>query len=442
MHILDLIEKKKSGIALDANEIAWFVQAYVAGEVADYQAAALLMAIRLVGAGVEETYSLTKAMVESGSVFDPTGISRPLIDKHSTGGVGDKVTLVLAPILAACGAGVAKMSGRGLGHTGGTLDKLESIPGFRTHLTLDELRAQVERVGCAVVGQSDDMVVADKKLYALRDVTGTVDSPSLIAASVLSKKIAGGSPNIVVDVKVGRGAFLTTLDAARDFARQLTDLAGRFGRRLACVFTAMDQPLGRAVGNAVEVIEAMNVLRGNAFADLMEVVTALGAKGLAMAGLAVSEDDARGIMHRALESGSAFAKFEEMVAAQGGDLAAFKKMLHRPTVNRLEFRPESDGYIASIDALRVGELVRTMGGGRYEKDDVIDPMACVVFRRKVGDRVVCPSPDVTEGDEDKCNVVALLKWNRGISRDEAYQAMREAVRVERKPPARPPVILG
>ena len=362
-----IIAKKRDGGELAADEIGQFIAGYAAGEIPDYQMSALAMAIYLRGMTTAEIAALTDHMLASGATFQWPAGGRPKVDKHSTGGIGDKVSLPLAPMLACCGLDVPMISGRGLGATGGTLDKLESIPGFRTNLTMDEMRQVVASVGCVISGATADLVPADRKLYALRDVTATVPSIPLITGSIMSKKLAEGLDALVLDVKFGSGAFMKTAELARELARSMVNTGMRMGVRTTAVLTDMNQPLGRMVGNAVEVDESVAVLEGRGPDDLMEVTLALGAELLVSAGGADSLDAARDELQQTVDSGAAREKFAEMVAAQGGDLEAPRLVAPASDV----VAPES-GYITAIDAERLGEAVIAMRGGRQKLGDVLD----------------------------------------------------------------------
>jgi pyrimidine-nucleoside phosphorylase len=362
-----IIAKKRDGGELAADEIGQFIAGYAAGEIPDYQMSALAMAIYLRGMTTAEIAALTDHMLASGATFQWPAGGRPKVDKHSTGGIGDKVSLPLAPMLACCGLDVPMISGRGLGATGGTLDKLESIPGFRTNLTMDEMRQVVASVGCVISGATADLVPADRKLYALRDVTATVPSIPLITGSIMSKKLAEGLDALVLDVKFGSGAFMKTAELARELARSMVNTGMRMGVRTTAVLTDMNQPLGRMVGNAVEVDESVAALEGRGPDDLMEVTLALGAELLVSAGGADSLDAARDELQQTVDSGAAREKFAEMVAAQGGDLEAPRLVAPASDV----VAPES-GYITAIDAERLGEAVIAMRGGRQKLGDVLD----------------------------------------------------------------------
>jgi pyrimidine-nucleoside phosphorylase len=380
-----LIQRKRDGEELGGEELSELVLAYARGDVPDYQLAAFCMAVYFQGLTTAETFALTDAMVRSGDTIDlGAALGRRVVDKHSTGGVGDKTTLVVGPIVAACGVPFGKMSGRGLGHTGGTLDKLESIPGFRVELTTEELIAQVREVGLAIVGQTGDLVPADKKLYALRDVTATVDNVSLIAASIMSKKIAAGADAIVLDVKVGDGAFMKSLPDALVLAETMIALGRRADRDVVCVLTDMDQPLGHAVGNALEVSEAVATLRGEGPPDLTELALDASAHLLALSDLDVDLAEARRRTEAAIADGSAHAMYERWVRAQDGepDEAALPKA---PFVREV-FSP-SAGYVQTVGALAVGQAALHLGAGRRGKDDPVDHAVGVVCVKKRGDAV-------------------------------------------------------
>jgi len=388
--VVPLIERKKNGGELSRDEIAGLLRGYVAGEVPDYQVSAWMMAVLWRGMTEAETLAMTRAMVASGRELEWEGIGRPTVDKHSTGGVGDKTSIVLVPLMAAAGAAFVKMSGRGLGHTGGTLDKLEAIPGFRVEIPLDEMRRQVERVGAALVGQSPELVPADGKLYALRDVTATVDSVPLIASSIMSKKLAGGARSIVLDVKWGSGAFMTTLDEARTLARMLVRIGEGAGRRTRAVLSSMREPLGRAVGNALEVREAIDTLHGRGPADLWALTLELGAHQLLLSGLARDADEARATLTRLRDGGEGARKLAELIQAQHGDPRVVDDpsiLASAPVVVAMEMEGDGARWVAEADARAIGDAALVLGAGRRKKGDPIDPAVGIVLRARIGDRV-------------------------------------------------------
>jgi pyrimidine-nucleoside phosphorylase len=422
----ELIQRKRDGAELAADELREFVLAFVRDEVPDYQMAAFCMAVYFRGLSAAETHALTEAMVASGDTIDLSPLGRRVVDKHSTGGVGDKASLVIGPVVAACGVPFAKMSGRGLGHTGGTLDKLESIRGMRIELSDDEFIRQVRQVGMAIVGQTADLVPADKRLYALRDVTATVDNVSLIASSIMSKKIAAGADAIVLDVKVGDGAFMKTLSAARELAEAMVDLGREAGRQVVCELTDMDQPLGHAVGNALEIREAVETLRGDGPADVRELVVSAAAHLLALSDLGVDEGEGRRRAEDALTSGAAFEAYERWIAAQGGDPAP-DALPTAPIVR--EVPAASDGFVESIATTDVGLASLRLGAGRVKKDDRIDHAVGVVCRAKRGDRVEAGAPLAEVHARDDQTV------DRGVAEvDACYRIGPES------PPARPIVL--
>jgi pyrimidine-nucleoside phosphorylase len=383
-----VIARKRDGEVLSRDEINSFVRGVVDGSWADYQSTALLMAVVLRGMTAEETFHLTEAMMRSGNVADLAGVPGVKVDKHSTGGVGDKVSLVLAPLAAACGVSVPMMSGRGLGHTGGTLDKLESIPGFRVGLSLDEYRAQLRRLGVAMIGQTAELVPADRKLYALRDVTATVESIPLICASIMSKKVAEGIDALVLDVTFGRGAFMKTKRRARELAAAMVAIGRAMGKPTRALLTSMDQPLGRAVGNSVEVIESIEALKGRGPADLMEVTYALGALMLHLAGVAENAPAARPRLEEAIANGSALARFRELVAAQGGDAGVVddSTRLPRAPVVRAVVAPR-DGFVTDVDPMGIAEAALHLGAGRANAAAAVDPAVGFTDLLKVGEPV-------------------------------------------------------
>lgn len=410
MRMYDIIMKKRNGGELSGEEIAFFVEGYTGGGIPDYQASALMMAIYFRGMTERETLELTMAMAQSGDMLDLSGIRGTTVDKHSTGGVGDKTSLALAPMAAACGATVAKMSGRGLGHTGGTIDKLESFPGFCTALTAERFAENVNRIGIAIMGQTADLAPADKKLYALRDVTATVDNMSLIASSIMSKKLAAGADAIVLDVKTGSGAFMKEEKDARALAEEMVKIGNSAGRRTVAVISDMDQPLGRAVGNALEVREAIDTLRGRGPEDFTELCLTLGSRMLMLGGQASGEGEARGMLSRAIEDGSALRKLAEFVRAQDGDPAAVyePELLPKAKIIRPVAAPR-DGYISRIVCDQVGICSLLLGGGRETKESRIDLAVGLVLEKKVGDPVRAGEPlaVIHANDEERAREAQL-----------------------------------
>ncbi len=388
MRFVDMIVKKREGKALSTEEIKFWINNYVAEKIPDYQVSALLMAIVFNGMDARETTDLTMAMMNSGDVMDLSGIEGVKVDKHSTGGVGDKTSLALGPMVAACGARLAKMSGRGLGHTGGTLDKLESIRGFNCYLSEEQFIRQVNDIGLAIAGQTGNLVPADKKLYALRDVTGTVDSMPLIASSIMSKKLASGSDAIVLDVKYGNGAFMKTPEEAITLGREMMDIGTSLGRRVCVMVTDMDEPLGNAIGNALEVKEAIETLKGRGPQDFTQLCMEAGSLLLVMAGIADNKEIARGMLSKAVESGAALKQFRDMVLAQGGDVAQIDDPKKLPLAKHMtELAAPDSGYICHMEAVRLGTLAMQIGAGRAAKDDKILPGTGIVLEAKVGDLV-------------------------------------------------------
>lgn len=383
MRTVDIIAKKRDGGTLTAAEIEYVITGYVAGSIPDYQMSALTMAVVLRGMTADETAALTMAMARSGDLVDLSSLPGVKVDKHSTGGVGDKTTLIVAPLAAACGVPVAKMSGRGLGHTGGTIDKLESIPGWRAELTQAEFFEQVRTCGLAVIGQSGNITPADKKLYALRDVTATVESVPLIASSVMSKKIAAGADAIVLDVKVGSGAFMKNVDSARSLAQAMVDIGSSLGRRTVALLTSMDEPLGFAVGNALEVLEAVATLEGRGPADLEQLCVELASYMVWNGARAASLEQAREQVRAKLKSGAALQKLLEFVRAQGGDITELPRAKHVVPV----IYDGADGHIQHIDALAIGTAAMVLGAGRATKESIIDYAVGIMIRRKVGEAV-------------------------------------------------------
>ena len=393
MRAVDIIVSKRDGRALSRDQIRSFVSGVTEGTLPDYQASALLMAIVLRGMSAEETAWLTDAMVHSGVRVDLSGIPGVKVDKHSTGGVGDKASLVLAPLAAACGVPVPMMSGRGLGHTGGTLDKLEAIPGFRVNLSLEEMKAALARTGCAMLGQTEQIAPADKKLYALRDVTGTVESIPLISASIMSKKIAEGIDALVLDVKTGSGAFMKTEADSRRLAESLVSIGNASGVRTEAIITAMDAPLGCAVGNALEVIECIEVLKGRGPADLVEVSLELAERMLLLGKVAPDRPDAKRRVAEARASGAGLERFRRIIEGQGGDPRVVDDYGRLPQVpGRHEVTADRGGYVVRLDAELVGRASVALGAGRDRIEDSIDPAVGIVVRATVGDRVGAGDP--------------------------------------------------
>jgi len=425
----ELIQKKRDGGALTEAEIRWLIEGFVREEIPDAQIAAFLMAVYFRGMSAAETAALTIAMVDSGERLDLRSVRGPTVDKHSTGGVGDKTSLVLVPLVASCGARVAKLSGRGLGHTGGTLDKLESIPGFRIQLSGDELIAQVNRIGCAIVSQSASLVPADKRLYALRDVTATVDSVPLIASSVMSKKIAAGSEAIVLDVKFGSGAFMKTPDEARALATAMVEIGRSAGRRTVAVISAMDEPLGRAVGNALEVAEAIRTLQGDGPADLRDLCLVLGSQMLVLAGIVPDDPAGRALLEDRLGGGAALAKFREMVEAQGGDPVIVDHLDRLPQAPiQQPVLSEAQGTVLAVDAEALGGAAMVLGAGRARAEDRIDPAAGLVIERKIGDRV------------GRGEALAVIHTSEARWVEEGIRRVRSAYRVGAGIPMKPPLV--
>jgi pyrimidine-nucleoside phosphorylase len=383
-----IIAKKRDGGVLSREEIAAFVRGATDGSWADYQLSAMLMAVVCRGMTAQETAHYTEAMMHSGVVADLSSLKLPKADKHSTGGVGDKVSLHLAPMVAACGVAVPMISGRGLGHTGGTLDKLESIPSFRVNLSLAEYKSQLDRIGLALIGQTADLAPADKKLYALRDVTGTVESIPLICGSILSKKLAEGIDVLVLDVKFGRGAFMKDKARAKELAEALVSVAKAMGKPTRAVLTAMEQPLGRGVGNALEVIESIECLRGRGPADTMEVTYALGEQMLILAGVARTSTEARAALEATITDGTALKKFRELVAAQGGDASAIDDTSRLPRAKHtVPLAASRSGHVTEVDAMAVALAALRLGAGRARAEDSIDHAVGFSALVKVGQRI-------------------------------------------------------
>ena len=428
MNMIEIITRKKLGQPLTKEEIAFFTRGAADGSIPDYQLAALLMAIRLNGMTAQETTDLTLAMRDSGDVCDLSAIPGVKVDKHSTGGVGDTTTLVLAPLVAACGVPVAKMSGRGLGHTGGTLDKMESIAGLSVSLTEKQFVDQVNDIGLAVIGQTASLAPADKTLYALRDVTATVDSLPLIASSIMSKKLASGADAIVLDVKTGSGALMETVDDAIQLAKAMAEIGKLAGKPVHAIVTGMGQPLGTHVGNALEVKEAIEVLSGKVRGDLLEVALLLGRHMLVLGGRTASTQEARALLLQALESGAGLEKLRAMITAQGGDSSCVDdvKLLPQPALIR-EVKAGREGYIAAMDTEALGYAAQAMGAGRVQKTDVIDYAVGYILPVRIGDRV------------DAGTTLCTLYARSEADAAKAEAAIRAAITIGDEPVERPPL---
>ena len=429
MRMYDLILKKKQGGELSTDEIRYMIEGFTEGSIPDYQMSAMTMAICFRGMTPRETVDLTLAMRDSGDVLDLSGIKGVKVDKHSTGGVGDKTSLALTPIIAALGVPVAKMSGRGLGHTGGTIDKLECFDGFTTALSEEQFAGNVNTIGIAIAGQTANLAPADKKLYALRDVTATVDQMSLIASSIMSKKLASGSDAIVLDVKTGNGAFMKKLEDSRALAKEMVSIGTMAGKKTVAVITDMDQPLGRAVGNSLEVREAIDTLRGEGPADFKEVVFALGSQMLMLAGRAADEKEARALMEGVIEDGSALDKFAQFVRAQGGDAAPVYDTSLLPVAGKtLEVTAKESGYVHRILAEDIGIACMTLGGGRETKESAIDLSVGIILEKKNGDAV-------SDGE-----VLATIYGTDDAKMQAAYEKIAHAYEIAKEPAAFVPVV--
>ena len=429
MNFVDIIRKKRDGYELTKEEIEYFAFSAADGNVPDYQLSALLMAIIFNGLSDRETLDLTDAMARSGDMADLSGINGITGDKHSTGGVGDKTTLIVAPIVASCGIKIAKMSGRGLGHTGGTVDKLESIPGFRTSLDSDEFISIVNECGICVTGQSGKLCPADKKLYALRDVTATVDNVSLIASSIMSKKLAGGAECIVLDVKCGSGAFMKDEESATILAEKMVEIGRGAGRKIAALITDMDVPLGHNIGNSLEIIEAVETLKGNGPEDLTEVSVSLAGKLLQLAGKG-DFDECKEIAKSKIADGSAFEKLCEMVSLQGGDAEYIRntELFHPASYIYNVIMPQS-GFVAHMDAEGIGSVCVSLGAGRMKKEDDIDFSAGIVLHKKTGDYA------------EKGEIIASLYANKEELFETAVNQFLSAIRIEDTAPDVKPLII-
>ncbi len=425
-----LIRKKRDGGALSRDEMHSLIRGYVAGEVPDYQISAFFMAVYFSGMTMEETAIFTELMLHSGEVIDLSAVPGIKVDKHSTGGVGDKVSLILAPTVAACGVPVPMISGRGLGHTGGTLDKLESIPGFSTTLSIEEYTRVVREVGLVLIGQTDEIAPADKKMYALRDVTGTVESIPLIAGSIMSKKLAEGIDALVLDVKTGNGAFMQTYERSVALAKILAAIGDRTGKKTVAFVTDMSQPLGFAVGNWVEVVESLECLKGRNVPDLMEVTYVLGGAMVFLGGKAASIEEGMKMCHAAIRSGAAYEKFVQVVGRQGGDVSYIRDPGRFPKpAHTVEVKSPSDGAVYDFDTLRIGLLATELGAGRRKVDDVIDPKAGIVLRKKIGDTV------------RKGETIAYAFTDKHSLCESVTQELLSSIHIDEGVPARPRLIL-
>ena len=423
MRAVDLIQKKRDGQELTSSEIEWLVESYVLGTVPDYQMSAFAMAVYFKGMTTREISDLTMKMVQTGQEFDLSVIDGVKVDKHSTGGVGDKVTLILAPLVASFGVPVAKMSGRGLGHTGGTIDKLESIKGYQVERSQEDFIRQVQDIGVSVIGQSDQLVKADKLLYALRDVTATVDTIPLIASSVMSKKIAAGADAILLDVTVGEGAFMKTVDEARELAQTMVDLGKAVGRKTVAVITDMSQPLGRAIGNRLEILEAIEILQGKGREDISHFICELAQIMLGLADVEKTIEEIR----QHLENGQALAKFEEMVAAQGGDL----EDLYRPVkvAHVVEIPAQDTGVISALPAMEFGLYAMRLGAGRAVKSDDLDYETGIVFEKKVGDSVQKGEIVAKVYTNGKISSELVTEFQKYVKINDGVQSLREIIEI-------------
>jgi pyrimidine-nucleoside phosphorylase len=420
---IDVIRKKRDGIELSRSEIESLVDAYTHDRIPDYQVSAWLMAVVLRGMTLGETAALTDAMLRSGEVLDLSSLAAKKVDKHSTGGVGDKTSLVLAPLAAAAGVAVPMISGRGLGHTGGTLDKLEAIPGFNVNLPVAEFRRVLETCGCAMIGQTAEIAPADRKLYALRDVTGTVESPYLICASIMSKKLAEGIDALVLDVKTGSGAFMKNEKDAAFLAELMVDTGERMGKKMVALITDMDQPLGNKIGNALEVVEVVEILRGGGPRDLRQLCIELAGWMLYLGGVAGSVADGKAQSDKLIASGKALERFRQMVGLQGGDVRAIDDVTKLPQAQRtMMLSSSSNGFVASLQCEQIGTACVILGGGRERKEDAVDPAVGIVLHKKVGDAV-------SSGE-----ALATIYYNEEGRAGRARQLLEESYRIADSPP--------
>lgn len=430
MNIIDILEKKKNSDELSKEEIKFFIDGYTKGDITDYQAAAFIMAICINGMTVDEIVNLTETMADSGEVLDLTGVAENTVDKHSTGGVGDKITLILAPIVASLGVPVAKMSGRGLGITGGTVDKLESIPGYRTDLNIDEFKNNVKEHGISLIGQSLNLAPADKKIYALRDTIGCTNSVPLIASSIMSKKIAAGANHIILDVTCGKGAFMGTKQEARVLSKLMKNIGKKAGKDVMCILTNMNEPVGYSVGNSLEVVEAVEALKGNMPKDIKEIVLTFGAYMLKMAGINDNLVQNKSKILKVIKDGTAYKKFVELVKAQGGDVSYIEnlqKFEKAPII--VPVLSEQDGFVSSLNAEKIGKTSVALGAGRMKKEDEIDHRVGIILCKKTADKV------------KKGEILAYVHASDEKKAEEAVQSVKDAYKFTKKPVKNTSVIL-
>lgn len=429
MNVVEIIRKKRDGKKLCSEEISFLISSYVKGKIPDYQFSAFLMAVYFQGMDAEETSNLTKEMLYSGKVIDLSSIPGIKVDKHSTGGVGDKTSLILAPICAAAGVPVPMISGRGLGHTGGTLDKLESIPGFKTDLTISQYKSALKKVGAVLIGQTKEIAPADKQIYALRDVTATVESIPLITASIMSKKLAEGIDALVLDVKTGNGAFMKDLDSAINLATSLADTAKSFKKKVIAYITDMNQPLGNYIGNWLEVYESILILKNLIRNDLSELSLLLAGSMIYLGGKAISIDEGVQIANNKIEDGSAFEKFKQIVKTQGGDVKYIDNPERYPKAKYVRhIKSNSEGYLNFIDCYEIGMCSLELGAGRKTKDDKIDPMAGIIINFKIGDKI------------SKNDIIAELRTNNKKILDQVEQRFMKAIKIS-KEKSEPPSLI-
>lgn len=429
MRIIDLIEKKKTGQDLNEAEIKYFIEGVMDGSIEDYQTSALLMAIYFNGMNIDETTWLTKYMVESGQILDLSDISDNVVDKHSTGGVGDKITLMFLPIMAAAGVHIAKLSGRGLGHTGGTIDKLDAIPNFSTNLEIDDFKKKIKEIGAAIASQTLSLAPADGKLYALRDVTSTVDIIPLIASSVVSKKIASGANHIILDVKYGSGAFIKTPEKAQELSEIMVQVGKNLGRNICAVISSMDQPLGRAIGNAIEVEEVIEFLKGNMSEDLEELTFELAGVAFHKIGMFDTLEESKKHLEKLIKDGSALNKFREIIAAQGGETGIIEDYSLLPQASiKYQVKAPTEGFVHNIDALKIAKACKHLGAGREKKTDAIDYAVGVYLDKKYGEKV------------EKDEVIATIHTNKEELINEAQNLILEAFTIDNVNPPKQPLV--